>query len=216
MPWVDEANPACHVGIWGRTGSGKTTLARKLVAARRRLVAFDPMAEYNGVIVTDELAMREAIAAGWRDGFRVSIVPAAGAEWRALLHRVSRELVAIQEPYRAGADDRPLTLLVDELAGAYPNERPPADRDGFGDLCRRGRHWGVQLVGASQRLADVSTVFRSACRLDIYLSQEDHSDLDAAVRRLGREHLERLRAMPPFRGLVRQSGGAVSEIVVAP
>lgn len=153
------------------------------------------MAEYPGTHVASVADLRAAVAKGWRAGFRVSYVAPRGAPWPEALNEVSAAIFDIQARYHDGSDRRALTFLADELAGGYPNQKPPGGLDNFGDLCRRGSHWGVQLVGVSQRPADVSTTFRGATALDFYFAQRDERSVGAACERLGRGWRERVQRL---------------------
>jgi len=42
--------PASNVFIVGTQGCGKTTLAKELIERHRRVIAWDPMREYDGKI----------------------------------------------------------------------------------------------------------------------------------------------------------------------
>ena len=181
--------------MWGRTRSGKTTLALALTGERHRFVAFDPMGEYPGTHVTTVEQLRAAVAKGWRTCFQVSYVPPRGEPWPAALNALAAAVFDMQAHYHDGTDRRPVTFLADELAGAYPNQKPPAGLDNYGDLCRRGSHWGVQLIGISQRPADVSTTFRGATSLDFYFAQRDERSVAAACERLGRAWRDRVQRL---------------------
>lgn len=200
--------PGHHAAIWGRTGAGKTHFALAMLQHRERLVVFDPMHEFGGRKVSSRADLRAELLAGWNKGFRLSYVPAPDAYWPAELHQVATACRAAMVPFQAGQESRPLTLAADELTGAYPNRAAEKGLDAFGDLCRRGRHYGIQLVGISQGVAEVSTVFRRACIANFYFPVADATDLDTVAGKIGREHRDTLRDLPEFHYIAHQAGKA--------
>jgi predicted AAA+ superfamily ATPase len=65
------------VVILGRKGSGKTYLARRLLADKRRLIAFDPKCQLSdmGVVIRDPFELIEYIKANFQGSFRVIYQP---------------------------------------------------------------------------------------------------------------------------------------------
>ena len=65
--------------VFGKKGSGKTTLIRRASLFLKRVVIFDPLNEYvNGVVIVDSASLAEYLIANHEKNFRVvfkSIVP---------------------------------------------------------------------------------------------------------------------------------------------
>ena len=203
--------PVVHVGNWGRGRSGKTTNVKALIDGQPRVVVFDLMDEYGDVIGAraDQLrGVLEAVKAGWRDGFRVRYVPSRDADLIAALDCLARLVRDIQQPYMERKDARQVVLVVDELAASFPNRNHYGNA--FADLCSRGGHYGVNVIGTSQRPAEVATTFRGNTTLDYYFALSDHVDIEAVAKKIGPEHARRLRAFS-FDQYLKFIAGEVTE-----
>ncbi len=188
-----------RIGIYGASGSGKSTKAKELLKARDRVVIFDPMAEYGGrggaVSVHTMPQLVKELKNRWRTGFRLAFVPPAQGELAAL-HELSLLLKRIQSGYATGASKTEITLLVEELNLGYPNMMLPPDRNGFGELCSRGRHYGIEIIGITQRPAEVSTRWRGNTSESYWFRQADYRDLQTAGAMLGPQAKVTLKALP--------------------
>lgn len=183
-----------HIGVWGRSGSGKSTLVKRLLGGRSRVVIFDMMDEYGAIApaATDHLStLVERIARNWRGGFRLRFLPAEG-DPAEQLNMLAGVLARVQEPYRDGRDDRKITLVAEELAASYPNVRRAS---AFTDLCQRGRHYGIELIGTSQRMADVNMAFRGNTSADYFFALRAAADYQAAGTLIGQGNVETLRGL---------------------
>ena len=183
---------AGRIGVWGRSGSGKSTYVKRLIRGRRRLVIFDPLAEYGPELAirsvehrrADSLDdVRKAIASDWT-GFRVAYVPPAGKEAQAL-SALSKLLMAAQKPFKDGRSRMGLTLVVEEMNLSFPVSGGAQKAPGFADICSRGRHYGIEVIGVSQRIAEVATRFRNNCTETVVLAQKGPRDIDAAAAEIG-------------------------------
>lgn len=184
---------ARRIGVWGRSGSGKSSYVKKLLKGQKRLVVFDPLAEYGGALrirtvehrarnSLDEV--RQAMEKDW-NGFRVAYVPPAGKE-AAALSALCRLLFAAQQPFKDGKRGaKMLTLVVEEMNLSFPVAGGAQKCPGFADVCSRGRHFGIEVIGVSQRIAEVATRFRNNCDETVVLAQKGPRDLDAAAAELG-------------------------------
>ena len=151
-----------RAGIYGRSGSGKSHFAKVVIRNVSRIVAFDPEGEYvteKGFHAVSTLAGLLDVLKDCQGGnFRIAYVPQALREEREL-HEVSKLLEWLQAPFLAGESDRKVTLLVDEMNLSFP-VNPKPEFDGFARLCSRGRKRGINIIGVTQRPAEVSTRFR--------------------------------------------------------
>lgn len=180
-----ESN-AGRIGIWGRSGSGKSTYAKRLIKGRKRIVVFDPLSEYGGAgfkVVHTVDAVRRAMRADWR-GFRIAIVPSAGSEPRTL-SSLCKLLMAAQQPYKETGKGAGVTLVVEEMSLSFPVSGGAQKAPGFAQVCSMGRHYGIEVIGISQRIAEVATRFRGNCTETVVLRQKGPRDLDAAAAELG-------------------------------
>jgi len=194
--------------IFGRRGSGKSTLTRRLIVDCFRLVVLDPMREYGGkgwqqVTTLDQL--HRAVKRGWQAGFRVSYTPAG--DLIDALNALSRYLWAAQAPYDHGRDRRKLTLVVEEMNLAFPNHALPPGKNAFLQLILQGRHRGIEIIGVSQAPALLSTNFSRNCA-DLYIFPLGLGDDRTVIeRQIGKQHGASVAALTPHKFLhVTESG----------
>ena len=185
---------AGRIGVWGASGSGKSSYVKRLIRDRKRMVIFDPLGEYAGELPrirnvehranSDLDKVRQEMAKNWT-GFRVAYVPPAGKE-AAALSALCRLLMAAQQPFKDGARGaQGMTLVVEEMNLSFPVSGGVQKCPGFADICSRGRHYGIEVVGVSQRIAEVATRFRNNCTETVVLRQKGPRDIDAATAEIG-------------------------------
>lgn len=204
---------AGRIGVWGRSGSGKSAYVKHRIRGRRRVVVFDPLDEYDDIMAVrvhhkkrDDLdRVRQAMAADWR-GFRIAYVPPSGRE-SAALSALSRLLMRAQAGLKASKGGAPLTLVVEEMNMSFPVAGGAEKSPGFAEICSRGRHYGIEVIGLSQRIAEVSTRFRGNCTETVVLAQREPRDVTAAVGSTGakRADIERLKNLE----YIYEAGGAL-------
>jgi DNA helicase HerA-like ATPase len=189
-----------RVLIVGRSGSGKSTFARRLIARSQRTVIFDPMRDCRGrhgyLTVHSLEQLVEEMRRLWVRGFRLAFVPVSGQEVRDLSN-LSLVLKQVQARYFERRSRATLLFVADELYLGFPNRYIDPDHAGFADLCSHGRHYGIGIVGVSQRLAEIATRFRGNTTESFYFALADHTDIQTARRTLGPEGVRRLLALPP-------------------
>jgi len=151
-----------RMAVFGMSGSGKSYFTKNMVKGLDRVVVFDPEEEYGDLPgfqeITSYRSLLEVLYDCWDGAFRIAYVPPAGHEQRAL-HEVSCLVERMQSPYKDGKLDKRTTLVVDELNLSFPlNYRP--EFDGFARIVSRGRKRGINVIGVTQRPAEVATRFR--------------------------------------------------------
>ena len=178
------ASNAGRVGVWGASGSGKSSYAKRLIRGARRVVIFDPLDEYTGTTRVETIdGVRLAMRRNWA-GFRISYVPRAGNEPQKL-SSLCKLLMFAQEPYRRGTMKLGLTLVVEEMNMTFPVSGGANKSPGFAEVCSRGRHYGIHVIGLSQRIAEVATRFRGNCTETVVFRQQGQRDMQAAAQELG-------------------------------
>lgn len=180
---MSASNNAGRIGVWGASGSGKSSYVKAITGPQKRVVIFDPQGEYPGKRVSLLDDVRREIRNNWR-GFRISYQPPAGKEPKAL-SALCRVLMEVQRPFKEGRPGRPLALVVEEMNLSFPVAGGAAKSPGFAEVCSRGRHYGIEVWGVSQRIAEVDTRFRGNCTETVVFRQKGARDVQAASLELG-------------------------------
>lgn len=203
---------ARRVGVYGASGSGKSTRVKDLMKGASRVVVFDPMDEYGAHRFARCTSLTRVLALmrkGWGGGFRIAFVPPSNREAEAL-HKLAILLMQVQGPYRDEKDGRKIVLVVEELNLSFPVAALPRDLYGMGELCSRGRHYGIEVIGVTQRLAEVSTRFRGNTSEAYFFRQSDHVDVMAVGKMLGPAWAKKVQDLQDHHYLRRQ-GGQITE-----
>ncbi len=208
---------AQRVGIFGASGCGKTTKARELTANLSRLIYFDPLAELatsagiTGVFSSID-RLKIALKRDFCKGFRFDFIPTFGNEIKEL-NDLCYFLLEVQSGYKAGKHQAQITLFVDELDIAFPSGITQRDtQNGFAYLCRRGRHYGINLIGISQRPHQVDICFRGNCSGVYWFRHAEPSDIDVAARALGKEYRETLRNLGNYQYIYKSGGQVITKL----
>lgn len=175
------------VAIWGVRGCGKSTMAKSLIRDRRRIITFDPLDEYHaeGAKRVDNLGdLWRTVQKSWHD-FNIAYVPPLRASEPAALDALASDLFAVQTPYHEARDRAEITLVVEEMSGSVPNVAHKAGHDLFLKLSLRGRHYGVNVIGISQRPAGVHNDFKNNTAENYFFQMHGDSQLNAARDKLG-------------------------------
>lgn len=201
--------PAEVACIFGRRGAGKTTLARKMTRDRRRLVVWDPLAEWGrlpDLVAVDSLAeLRDAMRRRWRLGFRLALAP-PGRDLPAELDALARFLWAAQEPFPGCPE---LALVVDEANLGLPVHRLRAGLWGMSRAVLQGRHRGLAVLAISQRPALVSMDLRGQAHRVAAFALPAGPDLGALRPIFGARTAE-LATLAPFRFLEAAGGQVIA------
>lgn len=202
---------ARRVGIFGASGSGKTTKALNLIKNCRRLIVFDCLDDFVGTFrrFTSLDELKVFCIKNYIKGFRVCYVPPYASEARALSD-LSEFIKYLQFGYKIGQHNAKLTLFVDELNLPFPLGYTRAKPlNGFGFLCNQGRHYGVNIVGVSQRMSLVDMPFRANLS-DLYVFRlSDFNDVKSAVALLGTQYRERILNLPNYSYIFKNENGVI-------
>lgn len=148
--------------IFGKTGTGKTTLAKKLIADEKRIVAIDPLNEFNDFVFLynfdEAYEFFKRIDSG--SSFKVSIRFNDDIDFEYLF----KLLFEIKN-----------LILVLEEAEMYIS--PAVKSSSFLRLVRYGRHSKIKILGIARRTAELSRDFRSQVNRIISFKQTDEMDL---------------------------------------
>lgn len=190
------------IGIWGRRGSGKSTRAKMLIKGNNRLVVYDPILEYGkeGCQVVNSIKnMLIAIKKGWQNGFKIAYQPGQDDDHVDNLAKICEYLTKVQQPYFEERDNRKITFVIEEMSLSVPNRNDPRLNKML-NLCNIGRHYGLEVIGISQRLAEVHTTFRSNTHENYFFALSSAVDINAAAQIIGKSHAEQLLTVPTHCG----------------
>lgn len=183
-----------RLAIFGKSGSGKSYIAEKMVEKAGRVFVFDPKGswmKYQGFEIIEDFSKVLQFLKDMGDAaFRAVYLPESGLEMKRL-STLSYLLMDAQNDYFHEKSNEKLTFVVDELADSFPLS-VGMDRRGFASACQKGREFGLNVIGITQRPATVSTIFRGnldeiisfdfsfpADRKAIAEAMEDYSVIDA-------------------------------------
>ena len=193
--------------ITGQAGSGKSFFAKKLIENQNRVIVFDPEEEYalKGFHMTDDLKeVKNVLQDCWDSNFKITYIPPVGKEQQAL-HGLSLLVEALQKPYLDGKSDKKTILVVDELNLSFPLNWK-VEYDGFARIASRGRKRGINVVGISQRPAEIATRFRANLDRLICFGHCLPNDWQAITDVIGKEGVERAKNLPQFSAIDWQNG----------
>jgi len=145
--------------IFGKTGTGKTTLAKKLIKNESRLIAIDPLAEFNKFHVSKNFNDAFFYLKNHKK-FKVSIRFDNDKDFDYLF-----KLVFLLEN---------ITILLEE-AEIYIS--PSVKSSSFLRLVRYGRHKNISIIGVARRTAELSRDFRSQTNKIISFKQTEDIDI---------------------------------------
>lgn len=207
-----DIKDAVRIGIFGASGSGKSYRARELVSNLGRVIVFDGIGDFargggfkTCYSLTDVLTL---VKKGWKTGFKICFVPELGEE-ETSLDKLSKSLQHMQSGYMAETSKAKITLVVDEMDLSFPSGiRQRMPKHGFIGLCLRGRHYGINLIGISQRPKLVDNSFRANMSAVYLFMLAEPDDIDVAIRLIGREYAQTFRNLNKYQ-YVYKSGNYV-------
>jgi DNA helicase HerA-like ATPase len=182
--------------IFGARGSGKSTLARRLIGSAERVIFFDPIGDHARELGIPQARGLDRLAERMRGraSFRLAFHPPPGREIEALDHLSRLVLDRVQKPYFEGRSAREILLVVEEINLAYCAPLDP-DWPSFTRVCLQGRHYGVNVIGITQRPKLVHPNFRDNAAETYILRLEGADDRQAVISRIGREHAETINRL---------------------
>ena len=167
---------AVIVGVCGRRGSGKSTMARRLLERCHRILIWDAMDEHGWALNRLSSIPRLERFLAWASGqytFAGHYVP----EQAGLIDEFEEvaELVYDYGRMVFGIEEVPMLCT------------PSALPDQFDRLVRLGRHQRVSLVWTAQRMVEVARRLTAATDYFVLFSHTEPRDLDGIADRCGAE-----------------------------
>lgn len=172
------------IGVAGRKGSGKSTVARLILQACSRLFMFDTMGEHAWIperFESQEEAVMWLMETPYRETFIGSLIP-SGDDFEAEFSEMCVEV------YAAGN----MLFAVEEVpmlstAGYVPKK--------FNKIVRLGRHRNLSVLYTAQRLSECPRALTSATDMFVLFCHSEPRDLDAIAERCGREIAEKVQGL---------------------
>ncbi len=152
---IDESLDNLHHICLGFTGSGKTTFIKRHPYYRDcdRVLAWDPEGSYSGLrkYTTKQGFLRAVKAAGFgKIRARLELDPTPqNFDWFCSI------------AWAIGYAKKPMTVIAEELADVV---KAGYSGKHWGFLSRKGRKYGIRIMGVSQRPQIVDKTFLNQCR----------------------------------------------------
>ena len=167
--------PTITAGVFGPVCSGKTYLVKQWLQRCNRGLAFDYVGEFEGEPGVDTYFARPKDCFVRMKSnpyyFKIAYVPSPKIELE--FQRIQAQMYFIHTHK---------ILFCDEFHRIAPVNRTPDEVETMLRFSRKAR---IGLVGVSQRIADVSKLFTSACRMVVLFQTNEARDLDAIDDRWG-------------------------------
>lgn len=201
---------SARIGVFGASGSGKSTLALALVKSSNRVIFFDPLDDLPAKNrFTDLNRLEKFLVKNYQTGFRVAFVPDLGQAAKQL-DELSKFLIKMQNGFKFSDWAQLVTLFVDELNLSFPlNLSKTQSNNKFYFLCCRGRHYGINIVGISQRMSQVDLPFRANLSDLFILRLADFNDIKNATNMLGAQWREPVQNLKNHEYIYKGSTGYV-------
>jgi len=149
--------------IFGKQGSGKTSLAKEVMLGRKRLFVFDTLKEYKVGLVTDDLiTVLNFTEEHQHSIFRISYAPEI-EEKRAFDY-------ICEVVYSLGN----LTFLIEEVDCFCSANKTPVT---FSKIIRYGRHNNISIITTARRTADVPRLLTSQATDFFIFSHHEPRDI---------------------------------------
>lgn len=179
-------NAARHALIVGKTGSGKSYLAKKAMEKGDHIAVFDPMGDtWNSKKPVSTL---KEVAAALIARQQVVYTPPRGVDPFAASGRFIEVCWRYQKEQKS---PKPLTLIIDEAHITFPNRGGNSNED----ILRMGRHDLIGVISITQQLADLSTtVQNNANTLYIFGQGMAEATMTRLANLIGKENAEKTRA----------------------
>lgn len=174
-----------RIGIFGASGSGKTTKAKQLIRNCNRLVIFDPKEEWM-LHAPEWLSGKIDYCSGindffkilkkrWKNGFKIIYTPNNGRE--IMDASIIAKMIFAAQNYASPN----ITFFVDEAQDAVPSGIAQRDQsNGIIAIARKGRDRGINLILASQRVKSVDISVRANLSYIYYFKLRELADLKEA------------------------------------
>lgn len=176
------------VVIAGASRSGKTAYTRKRLAKARRVVAWDPEAQWCELPGWRKVTTRRGLVEALQSPGPLKLAFVVGADLKASFDFWAQAVMW------AGRFVGPLACIAEELADVTTPAKAP---DGWGVLVRRGLKRGISIYAISQRWAEADkTAFGNASEFVMF--RQSSGDDVAYLSRKTRVNVSELSGLKPL------------------
>lgn len=185
--------------IFGKRGSGKSYLARKLIENESRLLIFDTMSEYNEGIVfcTEDY---QQFCEFWKQvyihPFRIIFRPLKPDDE---IEQIGRLVYALGN----------MCFVVEEIDCYVPTFNIS---ESFAHIIQRGRHKNITLIGITQRPYGINRLLTSQAKEIYVFSTNEPRDREYLRLLLGQEVEAKLDSLKQYEYIKWQDGQEGLEI----
>lgn len=157
--------------ILGRKGSGKTYLARRIMADKRRLIVFDPKWQLSdlGLVIHNPIDLISYIKANHSGSFRVVYQPDVDIQEEGALFRDFQDVVA------CAYYTKNLYLFLDEI---YLYTSRTKRGNVLENIINSGRHDQISIVATTIRHTDTSRNLTAQADMLIAFQIQEPSDIE--------------------------------------
>jgi DNA helicase HerA-like ATPase len=168
--------------VFGKKGSGKTTLVKRSASFLSRVVIFDPLSEYaDGVVISDAASLAEYLRVNHAGKFKI-------------IFRAEDDQV-FSEAFYACRNMYDMTIIIEEV----DNFCSPYDiEENLRGIIRYGRHRQLSIIGVSRRPAEVSRHLTAQADCIISFIQNEPRDIAYLKSRLSNEDCEQIKSLPEY------------------
>lgn len=172
--------------IFGRKGSGKTTLARAMIKREPRYIIADSLNEYDApMTATDERELADHVRAKLQGKLRLCVKVGNDAMFDAAC-----------DAAKIAGSEKPVLLVVEEADLRCSPAYVTASLD---RLIRYGRHWGVSILAVARRPAEITRHLTAQADTVIAFRSVEPRDLDFFRKRCGEDFARRLPNLKRYR-----------------
>ncbi len=186
--------------VTGKTGSGKSTLMRKMLADKRRLIILDMISEYQdlrppfpALFIHDIGKLYDYLADHHDKDFRIIFDPEDPEQILDLAD--GSKITVFEEVCKLVYNHlNNVILAVEEMANLMQGSRAP---EYLRKITRFGRHSSISLWATTQRPADIHPVIRAQITRFISFRQHEPRDIDW-IRQIIGVAADDLKNLTPF------------------
>lgn len=181
----------------GKRGTGKSYLVKQWCRQYKRLLVYDPQGEYtDGVIIDDLAELKKFWIKVYRKNFRIIYRPIdAEGEFEPICRLVW--------------ECQNVTFIIEEVQ-SFCN--PQSICYDFKALIAKGRHRDIELIGITQRPAEISKLLTSQTKRMCIFNVTDPNDVKYFTQTFGAEFIEKLDQLQQYDYIVWRDGMEQLEI----